>query len=106
MAILLRNSRSTESFSRKRLIQRIDELNPAFEKLVVWDSLFGPTVQHCIDAESLFTAKLFIQEIGIVNGVPDQCDFTVTNAKRLLQGLECAVFTAVTESAGVKHVEG
>src|ERR1700732_3011881 len=106
MAILLTNVRSTNSCCRKRVIQRVDELDSTFEKFVVRDRLFSPTVQHGIDAKSFLTAKLFIQEIGIVDGLADHCDFAVTNVKCLLQGLESAVFAPVTEAAGMKHVEG
>ena len=73
---------------------------------MVWNTLFGPTVQHGIYAKALFTSKLFIEEIGIVDGLADHCNFGVTNSKSFLQSLETAVFTAVTEAARIEHVEG
>src|SRR5580704_6175315 len=106
MAILPRNARSTKSFCRKRLIQRVDELNTALEKFVVWNTLLGPTLQHGIYAKSLFTAKLVIEDIDVMDGLADPCNPGVTNSKSLLQSLETAVFTAVTEAARMEHVEG
>src|SRR6266576_6483945 len=75
------------------------------EKLLVRDSLSGPTLEHLIDPITFFAAEFAICKVRIVNNFGNHADSSVASLELLLQRLERAVVAAMTKPSIVEHVK-
>src|SRR5487761_132486 len=89
----------------ERMIKSLHQLHPPCQEFVVGDPRARPAFQHFVYAEAFLAAEFLIQQVRIVDDLPNDCDPVVSDWKRLLQGFERAILAPVPKAA-VKHVEG
>src|SRR6266403_6364641 len=87
------------------MIQALNQLHSAGEKLPVRESLPCPTLEYFVDAIAFFAAEFAVSDIRIVNNFGNHTDSPVANFELFLQGLERAVVAAMPEASLVEHVE-
>src|SRR5207253_1112117 len=62
-------------------------------KFLIAEAFSGPTLHHFVDSETLFPAKLLVEEVRIVNNLRHHQHLLVANVKRLDQRLKSTVLT-------------
>src|SRR5216683_639513 len=86
------------------MVEPLDQLHSAIEKLVVRNSLSRPAFKYLVDSITLFAAKLVIGQVRVVNDLGNDLHPSIANPEIILQGLESAVVTTMSETA-FEHVK-
>src|SRR5258708_32393914 len=79
------------------MIESLGQLHSAIEKLVVRNSLSRPAFEYLVDSITLFATKLAIRQVRVVNNLGNNLHLAVANPEIMLQGLESAGVTAMSE---------
>ena len=66
------------------MIESLDQLHSAIEKLLVQNSLSRPALEYLVDSITFFAAELVVGEIRIMNNLGNHLHSSITNPELLL----------------------
>src|SRR5262249_1190317 len=87
------------------VIEPFDQVHAAPQQLFIRNALLRPANQYPVEPKTFPLSEFLISQVGVVNDLRQCHDLWITDRELLAQGLECAVFSAMSKSTRLKHVE-